>query len=389
MKQLSKIIRIVLPVLVLGVGFAAAKRVAGMREKPEAQAPEETVWPVEVRRMVSVEAPVQISAQGTTMAAREVQLSSEVAGRILEIHPELVPGGKVKAGDLLVRVDARDYRLALDRRRADIDRAKFSLEVERGQKSVAEREWKQLAPKGGDAAGKALALREPHLRNAKAGLKAAESAARTARLAMERARMKAPFNAVVRTEAVEVGQIARPGQVLASLVGTDVWWVQVSLPAADLEWLEIPGAKTVVSFDRGEGRPVVREGRVARLLPDVGQQGLMARVVVEVPDPLGVEGGDPLLLGAFVRVRIEGRKTQGLRAVPRHALRAKDTVWLANAEDRLHIEAVEVVYREAERVLVRTKLPPEARLITSLLSTPVEGLSLQPQEAPPAAQAAK
>ncbi len=396
---MSKAARILLPVLVLAGGGAGAAALLAGREAPPRKARPPVVTPVEVTDAPPADGPVVVRAQGTLVPAREVALQAEIAGRVTHVSAALAPGGRVEGGAELMRIDERDYRLAIEQRRAEVEKARYELDMEQGRKSVAQREWKLLgddAPH--DAKGKSLALREPQVRNARAGVKAAESGLEQARIALERTRLRAPFNAVVRTEGVEVGQVVRPGQTVASLVGTDQWWVQVSLPADELGWLEVPGARATVLQDLGGGRTASRTGRVVRLMSDVDPVGLMARLLVEVDDPLGLRNPQltPLLLGSVVDVTLEGREIADVREIPRRALRGGDAVWMARdvrldgAEPALRasfpgrdvgqvleVRSVRVVRRERERVLVRAEdLPVDARVIVSRLAAPVPGIAV-------------
>ena len=110
-------------------------------------------------------------------------------------------------------------------------------------------------------AGKALALGKPQVANARAAVKGARSAVGTAALALKRTQIKAPFDAVVLSEQVEVGQRIGPGQSVVRLAGTQTWWVEVSLPLEHLQYLEIPGAKAHVFKANSTRSGADRSGR--------------------------------------------------------------------------------------------------------------------------------
>jgi hypothetical protein len=172
-------------------------------------------------------------------------------------------------------------------------------------------------------------------------------------------------------------------EALAELVGTDRFWVAVSLPVDRLDWIRIPrtnsdkGAKARVHF--AAGHRVAAE--VVRLRGDLTSEGRMARVLVEVRDPLGLEAANgnraPLLIGEFVRVEIEGRQLKDVVTLPRTAVHDGNTVWLATPEGALSIRTVTPVWRDAEQVVVEEGLAPGDRLITTALPAPVEGMPLQ------------
>src|SRR5690606_15586491 len=167
------------------------------------------------------------------------------------------------------------------------------------------------------------------LKRAEALIRRAESQIAIAQLNLERTSIVAPFNAMVLDESVETGQLVEPGTVVATLVGTDEFWVQASVPTDQLHHIRLPrdgepGAQASVFLELGEGRQVEHRGRVLRLLSDLEPSGRMARVLISIPDPLGLETTErstPLLLGSYVRVEIDAGSLDGVLAIDRAALR--------------------------------------------------------------------
>ena len=108
---------------------------------------------------------VEIDATGTVQAARDVQVTSEVGGRVEAVAPDFIPGGRVKAGDALIRLEAERFELAVDQARANLARARSDLALEQGRVEVAEREWTLFDRTDADGA---LARRKPQLAAARA-----------------------------------------------------------------------------------------------------------------------------------------------------------------------------------------------------------------------------
>ncbi len=373
-----------------------------------ASRPERTKRPpkpalVEVSEARLKERSTSVTAMGTIVPAQQIQLRPEVQGRITKHADALVPGGIVKKGDVLVRIDAREYALAVQQAEAALLRSETDMKMEVGRKAVASREWKLVGdPAKSTESGRALALREPQLESAKAAVASAQSSLERAQLNVDRTVVRAPFNAMINEEAVEVGQLVGPTTNLATLVGTDKFWVQVSVPVAELAWIDVPGvrggegARASIVQEIGK-TPVVREGRVIRLLGELDPKGRMARLLVEVDDPLGLEKGDdsglPLLLGAYVRVEIAGRSIDRVAELPRRAIRDGDAVWLAANDNTLRIQPVHVAWRGREVVYIDRGLNDGDRVIVSRLATPIAGMKIrtgdEPDEAPDGKPSAK
>jgi RND family efflux transporter MFP subunit len=332
--------------------------------------------------------PATVEAMGTVGPAREVLLRPRVAGEVIELAPELIPGGRFKRGDLLLRLDPRDYELTVQQRVTELAEAEAGLVIERGSQDVARREYELLGETVDDAERR-LILREPQLQTAQAQVERAKAALAEARLALERTTVRAPFDAIVSARNVEIGTQVDPSTTLATLVGTDAYWVEVSVPVAKLRWLDIPhgngdlGSAASVADPTAWGRGVTRPGRVIKLLGGVEDEGRMARVLVAVDDPLNLAPPDPaaplLLLGSFVRVAFAGRALEQVAVLERKLLHEGDHVWLMDAEDRLEIRPVTVAFRGEDEVLISEGLVAGERIVTSALAAPVAGMPLKLQ----------
>ena len=391
MNVVRVVLRFGLPLVVVLLGGMTMRKL--IKSKPEAKkvAPADRGALVEVETAEATRATVRVEAQGTVMPARSLELRVQVGGKVVSQSDALVPGGRIPANTEIVRIERRDYDLAVREASARVATAEQTRDLELGRRSVAEREWALMGGASGDDAAKRRALRGPQKASAEASVRAAEAVVATARLAAARTRISTPFNALVLDESVEVGQVVQPGVRLGRLVGTDAFWVQVSVPVADLDWLQVPGAKATVTHRSGE-RMVRREGVVVRMLGDLDPLGTMARLVVEVPDPLGLENSEkPLLLGAFVEVSLSGRAIDGVYELPRTALREGERVWRVAADDTLVSGPVKIARRLRNTVLVSEGLSNGDRVVVSRLASPVPGMQLRVKQpaSEPTAEAPK
>lgn len=337
---------------------------------------------------------VVVSAWGTVIPAREVTVRPQVSGQVIGLAKHLVPGGRFAEGEELLQIDPADYNLALQERRAELTEAEFAREIEQGRQAIARREWEQLRTDlpGGEA-NPALALREPHLRLAEALVSKAMSAVQRAELDRDRSSLKSPFPAQVMSESVELGQLVEEGTDICRLVGTDAYWIQVALPMADLARValpdgELPGAAAVVHLEMGGKVSASWPGHLVRLLPDLETSGRMARVLVEVTDPLGLRENEParlspLLLGAYVRVELEAGELSNVVEIPRTALREGGKIWLVGVDRKLRIASPQTLWTRRETVLVENPLEPGEQLIVSELKAALPGMELNPQPISP------
>lgn len=374
--------------------------VATKPEPPRAEKPLKGTL-VEVIQISAGRHEVDLHAKGTVVPAREVVLQAELGGRVVWQSPELVAGGRFETGQPILRIDPRDYELAVEAYRSKVNRAKLDLSIEARRGEVAKREWNAFGEMDVSEEQRALAQREPQLEANRLALKAAQSALKKARLDLTRTTLRAPFDAMVVSENVDMGQLISPQTSVARLVGTDEYHVQVSVPVTALRTVrartpDAPGSKAKVIQRVGQ-ETIERDAEVIRQLPDLDPGGSMARLLLNIENPLGQRGDLPLLLGSFVDVAIAAEPIDDAVRLPRLALRNGRSVYVMNDQDLLEIRDVRIAWTEPDTVLVTSGLEPNDRVVTSRIATPVPNMLLRtalqtPEAAPvdpiePAAQA--
>jgi RND family efflux transporter MFP subunit len=377
----SRWVILLLCFVVIGIGVVGYLMMLKSTPKARKRPPVKMVPLVTVQKIFPETQQVAIKAMGTVVPAKELALKSRVAGEIVRIHPQFTEGGIIRKGEQILQIDELDYKLITAQKESAVADASYALKLELGRQDIAQREWKLL--NGDNPAPEAdaeLALRKPHLEKAQSDLTAAQAELEAARLQLARTKIIAPFNAVIRSRQVEIGSMIAVQENLATLVGTDDYWVQVSIPVDRLKWVDIPnhrrdqGAEARITY-HGDA---VRSGRVVKLLSDLEEQGRMARVVVAIKDPLGMQPSGAkspaMLIGEYVRVEIQGHEIEAAFRIPRSALRDNTHIWLVDPEGKLEIRKVRTLWRDNQAVLVKDGLKPGAQLVVSDLATPVPGM---------------
>ena len=393
--------RFLLPAAILAAGVAAFLLLTSLRTQPPRMAP--VVQDPLVETVQAAPGPVRVlvRAQGTVRPDREIDLVPQVGGRIVWISDQMEAGGFFAAGQVLARIDPEDFELAVDQTEAEVARARYQLEIARGEAEVAGEEWERLEAGGPEPSS--LALHIPQMRLAEAALKAAQARLREARLHLERTRLQAPFAGRVRSTELDLGQYVSPGRAVARLYGTERAEVPVPVPDEELAWIDIPAPAPSSPHQAqaadapppelprgatGPGQALLRaryagsdhtwKGRVVRSEGQIDPRSRMVNLVVEVDDPYGAWSGAtaPLMAGLFVDVEIQGRPLQDVRTIPRRALHAGGVVWLA-VDGRLRLQPVEVVRVGREEALVRFDAESGARVITSQLKGVTDGMAVR------------
>jgi RND family efflux transporter MFP subunit len=386
MSTKQKFKKIVLPVLVFLFGIGVMYFLIVIRPEPEKEPAKDLGSLVNIIVVQKGDREVIISATGTVQAAQEVSIVPQVSGVITSVSPSMVAGGFLEEGELLLEIEETDYLLAVEQAKAAQAKAEYDLATTESQARIARTEWERLN-KDNTSEPNPLVLYEPQLRNARASLASAEASVEQAKMNLKRTKIRAPFNCRVRSEKVDIGQYVNSGMSVAVVAGTDTAEITMPLPSDELGWIRIPqsssqgkGSSATVHQNRG-GKDYIWHGHIIRSLGEVDARSRMMQVIVAVEDPYRrvKKGSDRAVLhsGAFVEIRIKGKKLTEIFAVPRTAVRDNATVWIMDEEKRLSIRPVTIVRHERDTVLVSEGLEEGERIVITSLAGAVDGMKLR------------
>ncbi|MES1929872.1 putative H+-transporting two-sector ATPase subunit beta (ArcA-family protein) [Salinisphaera dokdonensis CL-ES53] len=373
-----------LPVFILVVGVIAAFWILESQPAaPRAKAPERQARLVTVTPAEAAPATLDFSANGTVAAADATTLRPRVSGQIVDLTDKLAPGTRFAKGDVLARIDDADYRLARKSAQTDLANARAALRVEQGQQAVAERE---LALVGTDVSAdeRDLALRGPQLEQAKADVEAAHTAVEQAQLDLDRTAVRAPFTGIVTERSASIGDVVATSDTIATLAATDAYWVDVALPVDQLRFIHAAGPNRAgtpaqIYYPDAWGEDAFLPAEILRIQPALETSGRMARVLLQVPDPLGdnTPADSRLLIGAYVRAALEARIPRGSVLVDSAFVHEDNNVWVMTADNQLDIRSVDILYRDATQTVIAGGLEPGDAVITSELTAPIQGLPIR------------
>lgn len=382
-------LKIVLPITVLVAGVITALLLDWFHPEVEMKPPEALIPLVRVLEVQKEDLQLTVHTQGTVQPRTEMSLVPEVSGRVIQISPDLVPGGFYDEGEILLSLDPLDYELARVRARGELAQAKLRLAEEEAEAAVARKEWDDL----GQGEASPLTLREPQLAEARARLESARAALRQAERDLERTKIRAPFTGRVRDEQVDVGQFLNRGSTVATLYAIDYAEIRLPLPDEELAFLELPlgyearrngkAGPPVILKARFAGQEHFWRGTVVRTEGEIDPRSRMVHAVARVEDPYGRDGdtgNTPLAAGMFVEAEILGRSVNGVVVLPRAALRGRDRVLVVRDGDRLHFHTVDVMRAERERVIVRGGLEDGDLVCLSQLDAVVDGMKVRTVE---------
>lgn len=192
-------------------------------ERSGDSAPQDVAVRVTIGQPQRVDVPVVEHVVGRIEQTGFATLAAEVAGRITEVEVET--GDPVEQGQLLVRIDDRDYRAALIQAESRYEGLKAQWAT---QKRLLER-LQHLLPQHFVTKNR---LDEAQARLTQLGesLRAAKAVVTQARLNLDRTQVKAPFSGRIQARFVSVGDFIGVGKPLLSLSGTTGRHVRLPFP---------------------------------------------------------------------------------------------------------------------------------------------------------------
>ena len=373
------LLHLFLAVFILLLGVAGAYRLILSKPEIKRVPPKRWIPAVGVTRVRVRDLRIVVDGEGTVRPSRVVDIVPQVSGRVISLSPNLISGGRVKEGELLLKLEDRDYRLDLVREEAEVRLQESRLQQLLEESEAARKEWEMVNP------GKEpppLLLKAPDIKATRAALRAAKARVERARLDLERTEVRAPFDGVVLSEDVDRGEYVRAGEKVATIFSSREVEIEVSLSLRDAAFVKIPdfnsgkASDVEVILDTGEG--LYRwKGQVSRALT-VDEKTRTLPVVVTVKDPYATM--PPLAVGTFVKVRIKGRVLKGVALLKEGVLRwaeeGRPFVWVVDGENRLRKRMVELVRTMDGSVVVRG-LEDGERVVTSMAGIGIEGMEVK------------
>jgi len=376
--------KLLLPLAVLFVAALVVLVIVNSGGQPEQ---EPFAPPAPLVRVLTVEPEtvrLRVATHGTVAPRTESDLVSQVSGPVVWASPSLVSGGFFEKGDTLLRVDARDYAVILERTRATLARRM-------SERSLAAKELARQRELEGRAAAS-----EARLDAAVNAERVSVAAIREARALLDQAdrdlvrtKIRAPFTGRVREKHADVGQFVNRGQRVARIYAIDYAEVRLPVPDDELAFFDLPLVYQGDVLD-GEGPTVELStqfagqrhtwiGEVVRTEGEIDPRSRMVNVVARIENPYARSGSrPPLAVGLFVDAEILGRVAEDVVVLPRAALREGDRVHVVDEADELRLREVEVLRRESTRVLIRAGLESGERVSVSPLAIAMEGMRVRP-----------
>jgi len=364
--------KLLLPAGILCVCLAAAVWMVLQQPKPMVRNPDPPVLLVDVVEVEQRNVNLSVRVNGTVTPRTQTTLVSEVTGQIIEVAENFVSGGFFKQGDLLLRIDDRNYKAELKRAQSAIAAARTKVTQEQGQADYARR-TEAMRP---DQAATDLALRKPQLAEAKANLEFAIADLEKRQGDLDRTIIRAPYDGMIKTKLSDVGQFVSGGTGLAEIFAVDSVEVRLPLPDRELPHVDLDSSPRVqLSAELGD-EIQIWHGEIVRTEGVFDEKSRVLYAVARVDDPYNRRGASwpyPLRVGTFVEASIVGRDVDNIVVLPRNVLRADNQVWTVGGNNELLPRQVSVLRADEDKVYIDGGLEGVSLVCLTTLENPLPG----------------
>jgi membrane fusion protein, multidrug efflux system len=416
------------------VGTAIVVLLLWFREQPVRAPVSEEKRVLRGIQVTGIDVVPTVVGYGTAQPGQVWRAVAEVQGRVVDVHPKLRAGTMIQAGEVLLRISAEEYELAVTRFKADIEEVearldetalretndRAALEIEEASLAVAERQLsrlQQLRERQAVAAAEVdqetrtvLTQRRnvqqlqnslnllPQQRRSLEATRAVKQAALTqAQLDLKKTVIRAPFAIRLSQFNIESGQFLSGGESIFEAHGTAFTEIEVQVPIDQLRNLieaeyrvPLPGSmdpdevRRLLDFDvtvryRSGDFAAEWTGRVSRMREQLDPRTRTVGLVVAVDKPYEqvIPGKrPPLVRGMFCEVELRGAVHSAQVVIPRSAYH-DGTVYVLDDDNRLRRRNVHVRFAQGDFLCLETGLREGEWLIVSDPTPVIEGLMVE------------
>jgi len=307
---------------------------------------------VAVAPVQGVDQPIAIEATGGFEAAESSDVAPETSGTVTATLVDI--GDRVKAGDVLVRVQGINAGLRLDEARAAASRAESNVKLAEAQNDLAQTtaaRYAALVATGdvsktvADQAKTQAETAIQSVKTAQASLAEARAQLALAEKAVADVVIAAPFAGYIAERKVSKGEYVQPSTAVVKLVSLDPLRLKLTVPGVQAGQVQV-GQITQCTVDAFPGRTFA--GKVTAINPALAADSRTMGIEARVPNP-----DASLKPGMFAVARIETGKTERAMLVPRKAL-IEDAntnsyrVFVIDKDNHAHLRVVQLAARQLQ-----------------------------------------
>jgi RND family efflux transporter MFP subunit len=336
---------------------------------------------VDIELITSESMNITIKSQGTVIPRTESQLYPEITGEVVYVSPKLDEGSSFNKGDVLLKIDSRDYELDIKTAEANLDDANSALFVAQAESNFEREQWEQ----SNSGIASDLRLKIPQLKKAESRVEAAQANLEKLKRNLQKTTISAPYDGLVRKKNVDRGTVIGPGYLIANIYAIDYVEVKLPIPDEDLAFLDIPLDGTQIDIENQSkvtlvgslgGKNIIWEGNIVRMEAEFDSKSRMAILIARVSNPYKYE--IPLRIGQFVEADITGKRYDNIYSIDREIIKNNNEVVVVNTLDStLDFRAVNILRYIDDIALIDKGLVDEIPICITNLDVMFNGMKIQ------------
>ncbi len=365
---------LLVPLLLLILGYAAMRILLGLREETPRKTPQprKKIVRAEVVNLDSVT--TTITAYGRLASAQPVILSSEVSGTLMAGDIPFQPAQSFEQGDLLCKVDDRQVRLDLNSMKSDFLSALATvlpeIKIDFPEEFDA---WQSYFDRFAFDRGLEPL---PEVNNEQIKLFLSRFnvyklyfGARNLEILLEKHCFRAPFRGSIVSTDLRVGSTVRAGSRLGEIINLENLEVEVPVPTTDLKWIDHDSPVTFTS-EEITGRWT---GSIVRIGKSIDERTQTVPVFISV-DP---DGEELLISGVFLKAEIPGLRVPHAVTIPRKAVYEERYVYLVR-DGKLDYRELDFARKEDETFVATAGISDGDTLVVEVLQGVSPGMLAEP-----------
>ena len=347
----------------------------------KAKAPEPAIS-VETVTVKSQEYQVVINSFGRIEPRTQGQVVAQVSGQIIEVSPDFRDGGFFQQGEVLVKIDPRDYEIQVDVAAAELANAKVNYAEQQvlADQAVEDRKILRKRGKASD-----FALHIPQLAAAKSQIGAATAKLKQAKLDVERTQIRAPYAGRVLSKNVDLGEVISKNTSLGKIYATDLVEVRLPVKNSELPFIDLPELagdmrpKAEIISSLGE-EPQSWQAVLVRSAGAIDEESQQLYITAQIDAPYSQDNSKrrTLKIGQYVTAKIFGKTIKEAIVIPNAAIYQGSYVYLYK-DGVIERREIEISWQGSKEALIKQGIKAGEQLVLTPLGrvssgTPVKKL---------------
>ncbi len=311
---------------------------------------------------------IKFQATGIVSSRTNINVVPQVNGKVISVNDNFYEGGQFKSGDTLFQIDPIDFELTVRQLEAEVSKAQTNLNLAQAESDAAKKEWKQMR---GKRPIPDLVAKIPQLNDAQANLTAAQARLQDARLDLERTIVSMPFDGVVLSGDLSIGQFISAGQNYGSVYDKKNMEIKSSLNEQQLHWLQGSDQQNIKLSHTSLHGTISTTGFLKRGAPNLDQETRFASVSFGIHDT-----SHPLMPGQFVTINIKGPTYADIAVIPLSAYQKDGQIYFVDDNEKLQSFTPDILYSIDDIVMIQN-LKNITQIVTSKISGGINGTSVK------------